>query len=71
MALEYFGNTSLKVKKNSKKSFLNLVKNFKLTLVFKSFKIINNTFRFQDMLSKYVNSKVLSKFKCNSCNSFD
>ena len=44
-------------------------KNIKLNVVFKSSKRIKNAFRFKDILPKHINSKVLYKFKCNTCNS--
>ena len=29
---------------------------------------IRNAFRFKDQISKYINAKVIYKFKCNICN---
>ena len=43
-------------------------KNVKLNVVFKSSNRIRNAFRFKDQISKYMNSKVIYKFKCNICN---
>ena len=44
-------------------------KNDKLNIVFKSSKRIKNAFQFRDILPKHINSKVLHKFKCDTCNS--
>ena len=40
----------------------------KLNVVFKSSNRIRNAFRFKDQIPKYMNSKVIYKFKCNICN---
>ena len=44
-------------------------KNVKLNVIFKSSKRIKNAFRFKDILPKHINSKVLYKFKSDTCNS--
>ena len=38
-----------------------------LTVVFRSSNRIRNAFRFKDQMPKYMNSKVICKFKCNIC----
>ena len=44
-------------------------KNVKLNVIFKSSKRIKNAFRLKYILPKHINSKVLHKFKCDTCNS--
>ena len=39
-----------------------------LNVVFRSFNKIRNTFRFKDQILKYMNSKMIYKFKCNIFN---
>ena len=36
--------------------------------LFRSSNRIRNAFRFKDQIPKYINSKVIYKFKCNICN---
>ena len=69
ITLEFLGKTSLQVKKQLKDIFRSCQKHVKLNVVFKSSIRIKNAFRFKDALPKHINSKVLYKFKCNTCNS--
>ena len=39
-----------------------------MNVVFRSSNRIRNAFRFKDQIPKYMNSKVIYKFKCNICN---
>ena len=39
----------------------------KLNIVFRSTNRVRNTFRFKDQIPKYMNSKVVYKFKGNIC----
>ena len=39
-----------------------------MNVVFRSSTRIRNDFRFKDQIQKYINSKVIYKFKCNICN---
>ena len=39
-----------------------------MNVVFRSSNRIRNAFRFKDQIPKYMNSKVICKFKCNICN---
>ena len=67
--MEFLGETSLQVKKQLKDIFRLCQKHVKLNVVFKSSIRIKNAFRFKDALPKHINSKVLYKFKYNTCNS--
>ena len=69
ITLEYLGKTSLQVKKQLKDIFRSCQKNVKLNIIYKSSKRIKNAFHFKDILPKHINSKVLYKFKCDTCNS--
>ena len=42
-------------------------KHTELNIVFRSSNKIRNAFRFKDQIPKYMNSKVIYKFKCNIC----
>ena len=59
---------SLQVKKQLKDIIRSCQKNFKLNVIFNSSKTIKNAFHFKDTLPKHINSKVLYKFKCSTCN---
>ena len=69
ITLEYLGKTSLQVKKQLKDIFRSCQKNVKLNIIYRSSKRIKNAFHFKDILPKHINSKVLYKFKCDTCNS--
>ena len=69
ITLDYLGTTSLQVKKTVKGHFSVLSKKVKLNIIFKSSKKIKNAFGFKDILTKHINSNVLCKFKCDTCNS--
>ena len=59
---------SLQNKKQVIEIFQTCQKNIKLNVVFRSSNRIRNSFRFKDQTPKYMNSKVIYKFKCNICN---
>ena len=59
---------SLQNKKQLTEIFRTCQKNIKLNVVFRSSNRIRNAFRFKDQIPKYMNSKVIYKFKCNICN---
>ena len=69
ISLEFLGKLSLQVKKQLNDIFLSCHKNVKLTVVFKSPNRIRNAFRFKEQLPKIINSKVLYKYTCDTCNS--
>ena len=43
-------------------------KNLEVNAIFNSLNRIRNAFRFKDIISTFMNSKVVYKFKCNICN---
>ena len=59
---------SLQNKKQLTEFFQTCQKNIKLNVVFRSSNRIRNAFWFKDQIPKYMNSKVIYKFKCNICN---
>ena len=59
---------SLQNKEQLIEIFRTCQKNIKLNVVFKSSNRIRKAFRFKEQISKYLNSKVIYKFKCNICN---
>ena len=73
ITLQYLGKTSLQVKKKTVKGHFSILskkkKEVKRNIVFKSSKRIKNAFPFKHILPKNINSKVLYKFRCNTCNS--
>ena len=69
MSLEFLGKLSLQVKKQLNDKFRSCHKNVKLTVVFKSPNRIRNAFRFKEQLPKSINSKVLYRYTCDTCNS--
>ena len=69
ITLEYLGKTSLQVKKTVKGLFRSCQKNVKPNVIFKPSKRIKNAFCFKGILPKHINSKVLHKLKCDTCNS--
>ena len=68
ICLEFLGKISLQSKKQLTEIFCTCQKNVKLNVVFRSSNRIRNAFRFKDQIQKYMNSKVIYKFKCNICN---
>ena len=69
ISLEFLGKSSLQVKKQLIDIFRSCHKNIKLTVVFKSSNRIKNAFRFKEQLPKSINSKVIYKYTCDTCNS--
>ena len=69
ISLEFLGKLSLQIKKQLNDIFRSCHKNVKLTVVFKSPNRIRNAFRFKEQLPKSINSKVLYKYTCDTCNS--
>ena len=68
ICLEFLSKISLQSKKQLTEIFRTCQKNVKLNVVFRSSNRIRNAFRFKDQIPKYMNSKVIYKFKCNICN---
>ena len=68
ICLEFLGKISLQSKKQLTEIFRACQKNIKLNVVFRSSNRIRNAFRFKDQIPKYLNSKVIYKFKCNIYN---
>ena len=69
ISLEFLGKLSLQVKKQLNDIIRSYHKNVKLTVVFKSPNRIRNAFRFKEQLPKSINSKVLYRYTCDTCNS--
>ena len=59
---------SLQSKKQLIEIFWTCQKNIKLNIVFRSSNRIRDALLFKDQIPKYMNSKVIYKFKCNLCN---
>ena len=59
---------SLQYKKQLTEIFRTCQKNIKLNVVFRSSNRIRNAFWFKDQIPKYMNLKVIYKFKCNIYN---
>ena len=68
ICLEFLGKISLQNKKQLIKIFRTCQKNLKLNVVFRSSNRIRNAFRFKDQIPKYMNSKLIYKFRCDICN---
>ena len=68
ISLECLGKISLLAKKQRTNIFRSCRKDIKLNIVFKTSNRLRNTFRFKYQLPKYINSKVLYKYKCDICN---
>ena len=67
-SLEFLGKISLKVKRQLIEIFRTCNKDIKLNVLFKSSFRMSNAFRFKDQIPKYLNSMLLYKFTCNTCN---
>ena len=59
---------SLQNEKQLTEIFRTCQKNIKWNVVFRSSNRIRNAFQFKDQIPKYINAKVIYKFKCNICN---
>ena len=68
VSLEFLGKISLQVKRQLIEIFRTCNKDIKLN-VFKSSIRMSNTFWFKDQIPKCLNSMLLYKFTCNTCNS--
>ena len=66
---EFLGKISLQVKRQLIEIFRTCNKDIKLNVVFKSSVRMSNAFRFKDQIPKCLNSMLLYKFTCNTCNS--
>ena len=69
VSLEFLGKISLQVKRQLIEIFRTCNKDIKLNVVFKSSVRMSNAFRFKDQKPKCLNSMLLYKFTCNTCNS--
>ena len=70
ISLEFLGKISLQVKRQLIEIFRTCSNDIKLNVVFKSSIRLSNAFRFQDHIPKCLNSVLLCKFMCNTCNRF-
>ena len=68
ICLEFLSKMSLQNKKQLIEIFRTCQKNITLNVVFRSSNRIRNVFRFKDQIPKYMNSKVICKFKYYICN---
>ena len=68
ICLEFLGKIYLQSKKQLTEIVGTCLKNIKLNVTFRSSNRIRNAFRFKYQIPKYMNSKVIYKFKCNICN---
>ena len=68
ICLENLGKISLQIKKQLTEIFRTCLKNIKLNVVFRSSNRKRNVFRLKDQVPKYMNSRVIYRFKCNICN---
>ena len=69
VSLEFLGKISLQVKRQLIEIFRTCSKEIKLNVVFKSSVRMSNAFRFKDQTPKCLNSMLLYKFTCDTCNS--
>ena len=69
VSLEFSGKISIQVKRPLMKIFRTCNKVIKLNVVFKSSVRVSSAFRFKDQIPKCLNSMLLYKFMCNTCNS--
>ena len=67
---EFLGKISFKSKKQLTEIFRTCKNNLKVNVIFKSSNRIRNASRFKDIISTFVNSKVVYKFKCTSAMMF-
>ena len=69
VSLEFLVKISLQVKRELIEIFHTCNKDIRLNIVFKSSLRMPNAFRFKDQIPKCLNSVLLYKFTCNTCNS--
>ena len=69
VSLEFLGKISLRVRRNLIETFCTCNKDIKLNVVVKSSVRMCNAYRSKDQISKCLNSLLLYKFTCNTCNS--
>ena len=68
ICLEFLGKISFQSKKQLTEIFRKCKKNLKVNVIFKPSNRIRNAFRFKDIIPTFMNSKVVYKFKSNTCN---
>ena len=68
MCLELLGKVYLQSKRQLIDIFRTCLKKMKLNVVFWSSKKVCNVFRFKDQIPIYMNSNIIYKCKCNTCN---
>ena len=69
VSLEFLAKISTQVKRQLIEIFRTCNKGIKLNVVFQSSVRMSNAFRFKDQITKCLNSMLLYKFACNTCNS--
>ena len=69
VSLEFLGKISLQVKRQLIEIFRTCNKDIKLNVVFNTSVRMSNAFLFKDQIPKCLNSMLLYKFTCNTCNS--
>ena len=69
ISLEFLGKISLHMKRRLIEIFRTCNKDIKLNVAFKSSVRMSNAFRFKDQIPKCLNSMLLYRFTCNTCNS--
>ena len=68
VSLEILGKISLQLKRQLIEIFRTSNKDIKLKVVFRSFVRVYNAFRFNDQIPKCINSMLLRRSTCNTCN---
>ena len=69
LVLPFLGKVSLQVRTRLERLFSNSLPSCKLRIVFRSNSRLSSFFKYKDMVSKAVRSKVVYKFTCAGCNS--
>ena len=69
ISLDFLGKISLQVKRQLTEIIRTSNKDIKLNVVFKSSARMSNAFQFNDQIAKCLNSMLLYKFTCKTCNS--
>ena len=69
ISLDFLGKISLQVKRQLTEIIRTSNKDIKLNVVFKSSARMSNAFQFKDQIPKCLNSMLLYKFTCKTCNS--
>ena len=68
LPLVFLGKISLQIKKKLQSTFRELAPGLKLKIVFSSPNRLRNGFRFKDRLPREMDSMLLYKFTCGTCN---